>query len=272
MRESLAMQRFDHFLLTRFNTAIEGRLPPSDEWLRERLALFKKTLLPSLRAQSCASFRWLIFCADDSPAWFRAQLTNAVGALGEPVWVTGSFSPETVAAEVGSRTATPYLITTRIDNDDAVSSGFVERIQERFAYQSFAFLNFMHGLQYEDGWLYRRSDPSNAFCSLIERRTGGQPRTVFLDWHTRIASYGPVDQVRSQPVWMQIVHGGNLANRARGIRCGAENARDFVVDLPVRKAGAVRLALDMVGDAVKLGWRVIQRPHRIAWLWKVARR
>ena len=62
------------------------------------------------------------------------------------------------------------LITSRLDNDDAIARDFVEMVQNCFTKQEVEFINFTYGAQYSDGRMFARLDPSNAFISLIERR------------------------------------------------------------------------------------------------------
>lgn len=264
---------FDHVLLTRFNVRMRGASAPlSDRWLASRLQRFQDSTLLAVRSQTRQPERWLIFCDDRSPDWFRAELQAILpDPQFEPVWVSEVFGGAVASREVAGRfSGRPYLITTRLDNDDLVARNFLEAIQERFTGQDLAFINFLHGAQNDDGRMYLRSDPCNPFVSLIERRGDHPPLTVFVDDHDRLRAYGEVHQVRTHPMWVQVIHGTNLANVARGIRTQPERVlRYFDVPLPMEESGKVALAADRVLSTVRLGLRVVRRPHRLVWAWRV---
>lgn len=265
---------FDHFVLTRFNTELPTVGPPNEDWLRRRLELFRATALPSIRQQIVPPDRWLVFCDRASPKWFVDEMQDALGTTGECVWISGPFSPEVAGNECHRRrTSTRYLITTRLDNDDLVSEDFLEHVQARFSGQSFAFLNFTHGYQLARSELYRRSDPLNAFVSLVEETdsdSGGW--TVFLDQHDRLRDHGEVYQISGEATWIQVIHGANLANRARGIRIRPTRRRlRRFPDLPAlnhRRTVAWRLV--QLLDALKLIGTTLARVHRMRWAAMVA--
>jgi len=259
---------FDHFVLTRFNVALADRTAPSEAWLRSRLDLFSRTMLPAMAAQTEKGFVWLVLCDARSPAWFVQEITDRLGSTGTPVWLKEQFSPELMSSEVSLRAARPYLITTRVDNDDSVARDFIEQIQNHFVSQNMEFLNFTHGAQYQDGWVYYRSDPANAFCSLIERNSGQAVKTVFVDWHNRIGQHGPIRQINTVPMWLQVVHGENLQNSVHGVRARPSILQNFAHELPVKTVGRLLLLTLAAIDTAKLAWRVVQQPHRIIWIWQ----
>jgi putative rhamnosyltransferase len=81
-------QPVDHVLLTRFNLPSAGHeslVRARENWLRDRVALFDRYCLPSVRAQSCPDFSWLIYFDPESPGWLRDWVRSHEGR--------GSFSP-----------------------------------------------------------------------------------------------------------------------------------------------------------------------------------
>jgi len=66
---------FEHFLLTRFNVRPDAvSPPPTEEWLRHRLELFRRYALPSVAKQTVNPHQWLVLCDGGSPDWLRREL------------------------------------------------------------------------------------------------------------------------------------------------------------------------------------------------------
>ena len=256
---------FDHFLLTRLN--VNPPLPPN-AWLRSRLDILRRWALPTVRRQMDHLDGWLIFCNAESPAWFRDELCALLHAREEVIWVEGSFSGKTAVDAIAPRlTNKKFLITTRLDSDDAISDDFVQLVQSCFDHQGDEFINFTYGAQYSNGEIYFRADPSNAFVSLIERRNEHRPMGVFVDWHTRIHKYGLVRQVKTHPTWIQNVHGGNIANYVSGIPVAPEEVlRHFALDVPIRHRSPFSLFAHKIRFSTALAFKVLFSAHRIKWL------
>lgn len=234
---------FDHFVMTRFNVPHEpGMAAPDDAWLRDRLELFRRFTVPSLAGQTSPPTRWLVVCREDSPDWFRKEMADSDGVY-EPVWISGQLLPE-VAGELVQqrRTGAEHVITTRIDNDDAIARDFLELVHDAFQRQEFEFVNLTAGAQWDGTHLYTMRYPKNAFISLIER-SAGTPRTVWLDQHGYLDRYGPVREVDAHPAWVQVVHGTNLGNRIEGFRSPRSAVQPwFDIDLAAPELSGTRLA------------------------------
>lgn len=264
---------FEHVVLTRFNVRMSETSPPlPNSWLVSRLSLFEHYTLAAVRSQVRHPDLWLVFCDDRSPGWFRTELE---AMLTEPhfeaVWLSEVFGGDISAREVAERASgRKFLITTRIDNDDLVARDFISGIQECFDEQRCQFINFTHGAQTEKGRMYLRSDPSNAFVSLIERRGPGRPMTVFVDAHNRLGKYAEIVQMRTHPMWIQVIHGANVANAVHGIRTQPDNVLQyFDVQPPMEHSSRFVLETDKALSALRLALRVLSRPHRIRWAWRV---
>jgi len=212
---------FTHLMLTRFNTAI-GYAPNSkgldEEWLRGRVALFEQYCLPSVEAQRDVPFDWLIFCDARSPGWFRDKLLS-YGPILKPVYIDGPATDDVIARRVKETISikTPYLVTTRLDNDDAIGDRHLPLIQNAFSHQDREFLVFPFGLQSFRGQLYNVYWPSNPFLSLIEKvRDDGSFTTVLCIAHDKMRLSNQVRDIHTAPQWLQVIHGGNLLNSLRG--------------------------------------------------------
>jgi hypothetical protein len=208
---------FQHLLLTRFNLRRTGP-PPGEEWLRHRLELFRRYTVASVVTQSSPAFRWLVLVDHESPTWLLDELA---GLLGDdryetvPLDAIGGLPP--IAAEhVGA--GTTHLITSRLDNDDAIARDFVASVQAAFAGQDFEFVNFTNGLQLAAGRLLLTQQRVSPFVSLIERvEDGALPRTVHLCRHSEVGAHGPVLELSTHPMWLQVLHDRNLSNHPQGL-------------------------------------------------------
>lgn len=225
----------DHFLITRFNVDIEGWPSPSEAWLRDRWSLFSRFCLPSVKSQTEANFRWLVLVGRSTPDWLMDLLSKEERL--EVVVLQRGWSPQNVADLVNYRRSHDCVITSRLDNDDAISSNFIEHLQASLSGRS-CFLNFTFGYQWCDGRVYWKPDSSNAFISRVEY--GARLGSVFVDEHPRLSRYGPIVQVRSRPAWIQNVHSSNVSNRISGVRARGSDVSDrFAVGAQVRPLPAV---------------------------------
>jgi hypothetical protein len=220
--------KFTHLVLTRFNTAV-GYAPSlqrlQTDWLRARLVPFERYCLPSIAGQKGASFQWIIFLDSESPAWFKEKM-EAYQPLVRPVYITGPLTDEVVASSVAATglVSTPYLVTTRVDSDDALGNRYLQAIQEAFEEQEREFLEFPCGIQSYRDHLYNCYWPSNPFLSLIERvHDGSQFSTVFCIRHDRVREAGPVRRILRSPQWMHVIHSRNNQSGLRGIPRLASN-------------------------------------------------
>jgi hypothetical protein len=212
---------FTHLLLTRFNTAIGfdasvKRL--NSDWLIARLALFEQYCLPSVTMQTGAKFHWLIFFDAASPAWFKEKIAQ-LAPLVQPIYFDGPITDEQLAQSVRETglVSSPYLISTRLDNDDAISTTHLASVQAAFRQQHRQFLTFPFGLQSFRDHLYTVYWPSNPFLSLIEKVGGnGEFTTVFCAPHDRVSASHNLRKISLRCHWLQVLHGSNVANTLRG--------------------------------------------------------
>ncbi|GAA1953976.1 glycosyltransferase [Microbacterium deminutum] len=212
----------DHVILTRFNLPTPGPesiVRAKEGWLRNRVELFERHTVPTMRAQTVRDFTWIIYFDPESPTWLRDRL--------RPLVEEGLFTPiyrETATWEdvvTDSRDITgeirDLLLTTNLDNDDAVAVDFVERLQRLArAGNGRRAIYLANGLVCVDDRAYLRRDPANAFCSVSEPWDGAV--TAWRDWHILLHKHMPVVSIDGPPAWLQIVHGGNVSNRLRGRR------------------------------------------------------
>jgi hypothetical protein len=212
---------FTHIVLTRFNVAT-GYAPSmkgiDSDWLEERLALFGKYCLPTVSGQKKATFRWIVFCNVLSPSWFKQRMAE-YEHIFTTIYIDGLATDEVLTQKVrdSGLVTTPYLITTRIDNDDAIARTHLSMVQAEFRYQTREFISFARGLQLFRGSLYETYRSNSPFLSLIEKvADDGTFTTVFCINHALVKKVGKVRVLWRSPQWMQVLHGNNVGNVLRG--------------------------------------------------------
>lgn len=252
---------FDHVLLTRFSAVVsEDGEPAGEDWLYYRLGFFIDATLPSVASQTTRDFTWLVLFDDRCSDTFRADVEELAAGHFTPVWTHERFRRDLFAAPVAAVAAAPWLITTRIDSDDAMARDFMASVQAQFARQDRLFVNFTRGVQIDrSGAVYLTDMLSSPFLSLIERRTDAAPDTVYVAKHARARAHGPIREVRAPVMWAQVVHDLNVSNIVTGTRTDpAVVARrfDFHLGYDAGVSGT-RLARARLADAARLGrlWR-----------------
>jgi len=212
--------RFAHLVLTRFNVPDpgmprdkQGRPVRDGAWLAERWRLFETFCLPSMAAQTCRAFRWLVFFDQATPPADRARAQAcAERAAFDPVFV--NEMPECVP-EVRRRVDAhvDVLLTTRLDNDDAVAREFIAVVQAAARDRDLAWLNPPQGYFYARGSVYAARDEASPFVSLAERRAHAPWRTVWSAAHQDLAASAGLVQLEAGPLWLRVIHGRNVSDR-----------------------------------------------------------
>jgi len=222
--------QFSHFFLTKFNVRSFPDLKPGCDpaWLDRRFKLFDQYCFPSMLNQSNQNFQWLVFFDIDTPEDFKQKIAEYVSKWPNfvPVYLDcplpyGQF-PDDVRAVV--RQYIPedceYLITTWLDNDDAIHKDYVQMIQDNFSEQEGETINFFFGYQLADGKLYFDFELANHFISLVEKYNPESFNTCLCRPHKELYEVcTSAKKVFCKPVWIEVVHGSNYMNvYRRGFR------------------------------------------------------
>jgi Putative rhamnosyl transferase len=259
---SLMPKPFTHLLLTRFNAEVS--FAPSvprleTNWLTARLALFEQYCLPSVAGQKGADFRWLVFFDAASPVWFQERIAT-FAPLVTPIYIEGLATDEVIGRSViqTGLVSSPYLVTTRLDSDDAISKKCLASVQSAFREQDREFITFPLGVQCFHGDLYNVYWPCNPFLSLVEKvGDNGHVTTVFCIAHDRVGEENHLRKVFRSPQWLQVLHGSNLANALRGWpRLSSRSDPNFSVVWPETPTGdsvANRLRFSAQGYIARAG-------------------
>ncbi|MBT8274488.1 MAG: putative rhamnosyl transferase [Bacteroidia bacterium] len=221
--------QFKHFIVTRFNlkqniwlTDKLGSKVNDEKWLESRYQLFSKYCFPSLVSQECTNFVWLVFFDDDTPLKFkemneefRMRMNNFI-----PVYVPGfkEFEKELpIQIKKHSDGNTNYIMTTRLDNDDALHKDAVCVLQEHFEPVDHAIIDLKNGLALQIGHTnklsLRNGITSGPFVSLIEQlKDEKEMMTVYDREHTNWLGDAHFINVDKGHYWLQVIHKRNISN------------------------------------------------------------
>lgn len=155
----------DHFILSRFNLLLwskdrEGNKVRSKQWLVHRFDLFEKYCLSSIKNQTCKIFEWIVLFDRTTPEPYKKEIDGYKKECSQliPVYVepqNGRYFAEIFREEVVKQLKGNRVITTYIDNDDALSIHFVEDLQKRVeTLSNGTFINYEDGYQYYTDYNY----------------------------------------------------------------------------------------------------------------------
>jgi len=215
-----------HYLFTRFNLVFvknenkpwaervvdQGNLNRfSKIWWTERFRLFNKYCLPSVNSQTTKDFEWIIFVHKDSEQGYLDRLANHATLMKTDF---PDFEAAPVYMKEGCK-GYDFVITTNLDNDDAVSPSFLEEVRKEFRGEM-EYLNVTEGFNlcdYPDNNVYvGKQKFSNPYRSLVEPVSDSM-KSVYHITHGDSAKIAPVRQIGQNARWLQIIHGNNLSNR-----------------------------------------------------------
>lgn len=248
------MKNFQHFILTRFNIPFirESNIDFlfDDKYLSERFSIFLKYCYPSIVNQSNQNFLWLVFFDDRTPQKYKKIneglaikyprykpiyinfsdllfdkninnyyfniLNKSIYNLSYSETITKVLLPNYITKYIGKYLSvdTEYIITTRIDNDDAFHKDMIKNVQNVYIdKQQEKIISFDIGLQYVNAtyilqtYLY----PNNHFLSYIEKKSTHLHTILYWD-HFFIEKYKKVYHIKTIPLWLEIVHRTNVKN------------------------------------------------------------
>lgn len=220
------------YIITRFNAPCfptrkdlaERRL--NDDWLRERVRLFKQYCYPSVMAQRnlpreyIYDFNWIIWCHPESPNWLRNTLPKWC------IYADSYYDQIDTTADI--------LVTVRLDNDDMIHKDFIKTIHEHIPVFEASGLprqvySFTKGYRYYD--LAQKTGAPVPAGSLVEVEMHNNPFLVMfanlreqpakdigtdhLVYHT---DHGKMTDLfntiynHDLRAWAWVYHGGNTAS------------------------------------------------------------
>ena len=256
----------NHFILTRFNLRLwrqdkNGSPVRTAEWLEHRFALFANYCLSSVAAQSCKDFQWIVLFDSKTPEQYReriegyrAQCPQLVPVFVEPE--NGRYFAEVFRGEVcrllRQAQDPKRMLTTYLDNDDALAVGFVEDVQRRAdELPDDTFISYTDGYQYytDHSYVMRIHYPRNHFVSVVESGNSLTLRTIYgYGSHYYIDNIPgtKIERVASSPLWCEVIHDRNMGNDAYFLHAKMMNdpelmRRDFAVDVALNNGTGLYL-------------------------------
>lgn len=219
---------FKHFLITRFNLKVpDWQLTKNkeslltEEWMAHRMELFENFCLPSVLSQSNQNFTWLIYFDTTTSLYFKNKISSIINGNKQIklIYINGMSAFSAILKKNIQKKSEkiPYLITTRLDNDDCIHKDFVETIQQQFNFQDFMAIDLTEGysLQIEPQVrLGKKTQLYNPFISLIEKNN--TPTTVCMRAHGKWKSENRIIHIKNKRVWLAIIHHKNKINEFDG--------------------------------------------------------
>ncbi len=225
--------KFQHIILTRFNVPSYDQSEVVDknkkevlsaDWLKKRFSLFERFYVASLASQTNKSFKCLIYFDINTIAYYKDYIKKLaeVYPFLNIIYVKNDLEMgQRFKADVLSLCAkdTEYIITTRLDNDDALQQKAIEKIQSSFKPIDKYALNFCKGYRFvlePKQILLKNSFINGPFISFIEKKTAN----ILTAWackHNLFFMYYSVKQIRGGYYWLQTIHDSNVTNDLSGI-------------------------------------------------------
>ncbi len=223
------MVKFTHYLVTRFNVPVEnwgtdksGQITLDDVWLKHRIELFLRYCVPTVAAQSEKNFTWLIYCDTDTNADVRLTIENSIQSIPTAsIRFASTFNQLLVdLKEVMFNTASTFLITSRLDNDDGLGKNYIKYVQAHFREADNLLLNLGSGIVFdvnENVLTQIRLAPNNHYTSLVEKRKNADTLlTVFGFPHDNPPGYLQIINIPAAYAWLKIIHERNVKSRLKG--------------------------------------------------------
>lgn len=219
-----------HFILTRFNLLLwnkdkEGKKVRTMQWLDHRFSLFEKYCLQSVRSQTCQAFTWIVLFDSNTPEQHKRRIEEYQKEYPQmvPVFVEpedGRYFAEIFRKEIVKRLDAKRVVSTYLDNDDALHIEFVEDLQRRaLTVNDGTFINYNDGYQlYTDHqYVMQIHYPRNHFVSVVEKADPERVKGIFGyggHYHIEEISGVKIESIPNQPMWCEVIHAKNMINDA----------------------------------------------------------
>ncbi len=229
-----------HFILTRFNILLwqkdkRGCKVRTTKWLEHRFSLFERYCLPSVKNQTCQDFEWIVLFDSKTPERFKDKISEYQSLCPQftPVYVEpekGYLFAQIFRIEVIKRLAAKRIITTYLDNDDALNVIYVEDLQQRALTMSDGtFLFYSNGYQFytDHKYLMQIYYPRNHFVSIVEQGDPSKVKTIYgygSHYYIERIEGAKIERIENVPMWCEVIHEKNMDNDAYYI--GAKMVRD----------------------------------------------
>ena len=220
----------DTFILTRFNLKMWkinkfGGDTRTREWTTHRFSLFENYCFPSIMNQTNKNFIWMCMFADDTDSffiekikWYKKRLP-----LFYPVFINDDETKDlkgTIDSFIRKfKTRSSILLTSRIDNDDAVNVKYIEMAHQLSKDQLVddCIYSLEKGLQYYNikkcAFGIKYTDNHYLFLKSLHYNQDDIHDVLTFD-HSKIKSFKyPFKLIKNLDyMWVELVHDSNVAN------------------------------------------------------------
>lgn len=248
-----------HFLITRFNCLYPWRTEtPSEAWLRERVKLFERFCYPSVTGQDCQNFIWVMFFDVNTPAFLREKIKEwSVFPNLRPDFIP--IYSDQHCADIVKQLSPPgahAVALTRMDNDDAITRGYVRMIQAAFepvGSEPYV-INANLGYLWHEERIYFKPERDNPFMTLVESMDKVTTPNAYN--HTKIRDHFRVVELESERGWLQVQHGDNtlinVPKRKYLVRVRKSSLREqFVPNVLGENDSGIEYLLDKAGEIAR---------------------
>lgn len=253
-------KELQHFILTRFNLLLwqkdkGGCKVRTKEWLEHRCSLFERYCQPSMKNQTCQDFKWIVLFDSTTPERFKERFAGYERECNQliPVYVEpekGWSFADIFRNEVVKRLNAKRVLTTYLDNDDALNVRFVDDLQKRAAtLKDETFIYYNDGFQFytDYSYLMRIFYPRNHFVSVVERGDTATMKTIYgygSHYYIDKIEGAKIERVTGEPMWCEVVHEKNMVNdpyflNAKMVRDSDVLKRNFGLDETVRYGAGI---------------------------------
>ncbi len=218
-----------HLLITRFNIGFyEAEALYDKDYLERRFEIFAEITIPSVASQTCKDFTFLVLFDPLTPRGWLQRFAALATRTNMQIAMVANDDDIAAVLKPFIPAACEWIITTRLDNDDAISTDFIARVQRAARPLQCCFINLCRGLVYDmvARQLFHRCYLYNPFVSVVE--TSSNFRGIYAYSHSQIHCHGPVVYDWGPPAFLQSIHGSNSMNRSQGWPlAGAVTAANF---------------------------------------------
>lgn len=284
-----------HYLLTRFNLPLwqsdkTDKAIDRAQWLAGRMKLFETYCIPSVSSQTSKDFTWIILFDKNTPEEVKARFRSYKDKCSQIVCIFVNPEAAWHFCEVFIQVIKRHLektgydecdtvLTTYLDNDDALNIHFVEDVQRQAEQlSSVTVINYDNGCQYFSQYdvLADVDYRNNHFLTVKESISRNSPlfgiRTCYgYGSHAFIEKkhVAKVLHVRTDaPMWLEVVHEGNVINDVNikfrpKVRRNDPDAlkREYGVNVQVNNKNILKFYLHEISFTARKIIGVLKRPR-----------
>lgn len=231
-----------HYVLTRWNKISptvdvynHPEVKDPERWNADRMVKFEKYCLPGMMNQTDKDFGWVMGFSEHTPEWILKKYSGIPNAI-----ITFDYPADYVRnRHKDGLSDGDWLCTSRLDNDDAVSRHYIEKIKGVFREQVEVvdFSGYQHDTVTGKWYHSPYSNPHSPFVSLFEQvgtpiftedgRILNEPiRTAFRFEHTKMPQIFPARYI-DEKMYVQVIHGLNLRCKIRGVEIAKTFDHEF---------------------------------------------